>query len=186
MPEQYHPPNVNQPRVLNRWLDVNAQNGPISRTGTYLIVPAFTFTKEPYALCAYAYGMFTCVAAKNFSFINLPDLSDYDFLLVVSFVDADLTIKRYKLNDIDIDIGVDILPYTNQRIAKSFCIEIWSDQSAAILASSLTLQTSPKNAVDYRFGLDSSIATVTEKTDIFAVAGIPGFPLPLTFNVKLF
>lgn len=40
MPEPLHPPyNVTQPRQLNRWLDVNSQNGPLTRTRGFISVP---------------------------------------------------------------------------------------------------------------------------------------------------
>ena len=45
MAESFHPPYVPgslaQFRTLNRWLDINAQNGPLERTQTYIILPAF-------------------------------------------------------------------------------------------------------------------------------------------------
>ncbi len=45
MPEFAHPPYVPgsllQWRTLNRWLDINAQNGPLGRTQTYIILPPF-------------------------------------------------------------------------------------------------------------------------------------------------
>lgn len=48
MPEPLHPPyNVVQPRQLNRWLDVNSQNGPLTRTRGFISVPFNTIPVIP-------------------------------------------------------------------------------------------------------------------------------------------
>ena len=46
MPLQTQPPYLPtarvQPRQLNRWLDINAQNGALKRTQTFISLPTFT------------------------------------------------------------------------------------------------------------------------------------------------
>ena len=46
MPLQTQPPYLPtarvQPRQLNRWLDINAQNGALRRTQTFISLPTFT------------------------------------------------------------------------------------------------------------------------------------------------
>lgn len=40
MPEPLHPPyGITQPRQLQRWLDVNSQNGPLGRTRQFITIP---------------------------------------------------------------------------------------------------------------------------------------------------
>lgn len=183
MPEPTYPPNVSQPRTLNRWLDVNSQNGPLSRTGTYFIIPAFSFAKSSIATIPYAYGIFNCSATKNFTIIELPDLSACDFMVVIACTDTDGTVRRYKLNEIeDLETGIVIPMYVNQKINKIFCIEIWSEETFATLITPITVHTSPKNAVDYCYGVDSQLATITVNPNIFDRSEDGTFPLPITFD----
>lgn len=183
MPEQYHPPNVNQPRVLNRWLDVNSQNGPISRTGTYFTIPAFSITVDTPPI-SYIVGRFLYNAPNNFSITTIPDLSNLTCLLVIAFDDFDGTVKRYKLNDYaGISVNDTFEQYTNQRIYKTFYIEVWSDEVLTVSSAALTFYTSKKNSTDYRFGLDTALLTTpTIDTLLYCQIDSGNFNLPLTFD----
>lgn len=67
MPEPLHPPYaagaITIPRQLNRWLDVNQQNGPLTRARYFILLPAFTVTGT-------WIGVSDIVAAFNFEATN--------------------------------------------------------------------------------------------------------------------
>ena len=71
MPEQSHPPYVpgakTIPRQLNRWLDVNAQNGPLERAKKFLSIPAFTFSNDNWKGYSQVIGQFNYQAPNSLS-----------------------------------------------------------------------------------------------------------------------
>ena len=70
MPEQPHPPYVPGsmfiPRTLNRWLDINPQNGSLTRTQTFITLPAFTIPSKDQQVFSYSFLQ----AAWNFESPN--------------------------------------------------------------------------------------------------------------------
>lgn len=67
MPQPSSPPYaagaITIPRQLNRWLDVNTQNGPLTRARYFIVLPAFTVTGT-------WIGVSDIVAAFNFEATN--------------------------------------------------------------------------------------------------------------------
>lgn len=133
--EPLHPPyNVTQPRQLNRWLDVNSQNGALSRTRQCVLLPAIQIvgeSQEEQRLVINAVYKFR--VTNNFSFI-LNNLSAIvwpnDSLVCVACKDSDGTIYRYSLNSyfkiVYSNSVLTFVPYEGQMIKKNFRIEYWS------------------------------------------------------------
>ena len=179
MPDTYHPPNVNQPRVLNRWLDINAQGGPLGRTQTFITIPAFKVTGNPNDLVCVIW--FT--ATNNFSLLDIsPILDNPDYTMAIAFVDADGNTTRYGLNNPDYLPYME--PYVNQVIKKNFKIEIWSTNTTQISQSlPIVLYTSVLGNQDYRYGVDQNLSTsVLVESDFNAPLNV----VPLQFPNIIF
>lgn len=132
MPEQSHPPYAPtamfEPRQLNRWLDINPQNGPLKRTQTFITLPAFN---QAYTWKGYSeiIASFNFEGPNNFSLTSLfgeiPINSN--FYLTISWYDSLGNHQRYSLNsNVGKILFFTISPYTNQLIKKNFRLEVWS------------------------------------------------------------
>lgn len=132
MPEPSHPPYASesmfQPRRLQRWLDINPQNGPLTRTSTYIVLPTFS---QIYGWKGYS----EIIVTYNFEGPNNFSLSEIlnqipinlDCYLTISWYDSLGNHNRYSLNqDVGEIIYFTVLPYTNQLIKKNFRLEVWS------------------------------------------------------------
>jgi len=195
MPEQLHPPyGIVQPRILNRWLDVNSQNGPLKRCETFFTIPLNEIGHEQDVKIPYIVMSFNYTATNNFSMKITSDIftgNIFRCYLCVSFDDNEshpyipTNTKRYLLatalgtgNQIPLTIPIE--PYTNQVIKKNFTIEFWTIDDGSTLSpgelvylgtlAPITIYTSVKQKVDYRFGQDLSLATASDPVwiDIFA------------------
>lgn len=184
MPEQSHPPYAPtatfQPRQLNRWLDINAQNGPLSRTQTYITLPAFSiaFTWRGYSDIVAAFNF---EGPNNFSFrLNYITPTAPNYTLCVMWKDGNNITYRYSLwraaGDV---IFSDITPYTGQLIKKNFRFEVWSTASTpAVNLSPINIYTSVLGILDYRYGLDSTLITTDGLVTLFGALASPVSPLP--------
>lgn len=211
MPEQSHPPYVSgaltSPRQLDRWLDVNPQNGPLKRTRKYLEIPGWVYPAD------YEFnGTFSDkVIQLNFNVSNKLSLrinkynvvgidyysTDFDDQLAwfIAFLPGSLgvkntlDVKRYRITADDGDT-VRAEQYNGQPLPTTFCIEGWTKPSTTVSEGSSvnaqTLETSVLGNLDYRYGQDESINTqindvVFDFNNISSVVGF-NFYLPLFFN----
>lgn len=177
MPEQSYPPYADGaktvPRQLNRWLDVNPQNGALRRCGTTLTIPAFTTTATwdnvPDIVAAFNYE-----APNNFSLYNIPSPESPNYTMCISYR-VDNTVTRYRLWGDSINVAPDL--YNGETIKKNFRIEVWQNSSTSPSdTNSYTLTTSVLKGIDYRFGTDSALAGNDGQVSDFAVSS--RIPLP--------
>jgi len=179
MPDVPHPPyNVVQPRVLDRWLDVNSQNGPLQRFQYYFDIPTFNVSKIFYQVADLVID-FWYQAPNNFSLI-LPVFPIINSLLCVAWVDENGNVRRYKLNtNPDVIMPEDVPQYTDQLIMKNFRIEVWNtDEPPTILEEPIRIYTTVRGNRDYRYSDDKPIASVSVTDNNFIS---PSLDLPLTF-----
>lgn len=164
MPEQSHPPYLPaamyQPRQILRWLDINYQNGPLSRTQTYITLPSFSFavTWKGYSEIVAAYNF---KGPNGFSLksllSNIP--IDPNYLLAISWYDSLGNFHRYALWSAVGEVIYFALPlYTGQLIKKNFRLEVWSTNVTNVInAAAINIYTSVLGGVDYRYGLDGPL-----------------------------
>lgn len=171
MPEQTHPPYVSgaltTPRFLCRWLDINPQNGPLSRTQKFIQVLPFNIN-HVWNGYSEIVGEYHFIAPNNFSLkqSNLANLipSGTNYTLCVSYVVSEGVVARYSLVRGEGDFFYFILPeYNGQFIAKNFVIEIWNtNQVTCSESGSPLIYTSVRGDLDYRYGVDSALATTVQ------------------------
>lgn len=195
MPEPLHPPYGQvQPRVLNRWLDVNSQNGPLGRAETFITIPTFDinvpYTDKPYPFIV---GVIEYTNLPNrFSFKNLPTVWNLtNCFLCISFDrtpagEIDHRTARYQLSPQLGDyppLGY-IEKYVNQPIRQNnFRIEVWFDPGFDSFVSSLepiVIYTTVRQNIDTRFGDDKELTNTQEqKTKLYAAFD---WIFPVEFN----
>jgi hypothetical protein len=212
MPETLHPPygpSTIQPRQLNRWLDINSQNGPLTRTRGVLNMPVWplnsatnwngTFSEKVLQWNFKCNNNFSLVVDSTYqAFIN-----DFTFsLLSICFVFIRGTVKvagqtfnivnRFKAKA---NLGDTIIAplYVGQELyASSFQIEFWTTPISSGLPpvgnKPYVLNTSVLGTVDYRYGLDfqlhpnaANFASVFTNT---SVSSLNNFSLPVIFPVN--
>ena len=181
-----HPPyNVVQPRVLDRWLDVNSQNGPLQRFQYYFDIPTFNVSKIFYQVADLVID-FWYQAPNNFSLI-LPVFPIINSLLCIAWVDDNGNVRRYKLNtNPDVIMPEDVPQYTDQLIMKNFRIEVWNtNEPPTILEEPIRIYTTVRGNRDYRYSDDKPIASVSVTDNNFYSPNNGEYPptmnLPLTF-----
>lgn len=168
MPEQSHPPYVSGattiPRQLERWLDVNPQNGPLRRTETYMTVPAFDI-EHVWRGYSEVVGEYHISSPNNFS-LKIPHdgnviASDTNYTMCISYVNPDHTVVRYSLIRGAGDLFYFHLePYNGQFISKNFRIEIWNTSQVTCSEDSApVIYTSVLGNQDYRYGTDNALAS---------------------------
>lgn len=186
MPDTLHPPyNVVQPRQLDRWLDVNAQNGQLQRFQYYFTVPGFSIN-QVFNQCSDIVGDFWYKSPNSFSLLlplSAVIPSNVNYLMAIGFTKSGIT-YRYALNNCPTYVGYPITPYTNQIIRPNFRIEIWSTPSSP------TIQTTGQNFfstvrgnTDYRYGVDTSIANPAALETNY---NSPNLNLPLVFPQTIY
>lgn len=168
MPEQTHPPYVSGavtiPRQLERWLDINPQNGPLKRTDTYVSVPAFNITHvwNGYSEIVGEYH-FESPNSLSFKLVHLGNVfpTTTNYTMCVSYVNDDNTVVRYSLVRASGDLIYSTIPlYNGELIKKNFRIEIWNTNDSPIVELvGWTLYTSVLGNQDYRYGVDSSLVS---------------------------
>lgn len=162
--EPSHPPYesgaLTTPRQLQRWLDVNPQNGPLTRTQTFVTLPAFSVNVEWLGYSDIV-ATFNYEAPNNFSFTqfvgSIPSTPNY--CLCVSYRNTDNSVVRYALwRDVGEIFYFDAPVYTGQLIKKNFRLEVWSINGAlASQTTDLNFFTSVLGSLDYRYGVDTEL-----------------------------
>lgn len=192
MPEPTHPPyaagSVVIPRQLQRWLDVNPQNGSLTRTRKYLLIPSFEITNIVWRGFSEIVAEFHVSSPNNFSLQSFEIPSSPSYTLCVAYVDDNFVTHRYRLwsseNEV---IYFDIPQYEGQRINKNFKIEVWSTPVLLIAQdTSIRIDTSVLGEVDYRYGDDEQLVTFTNPCTGQQVPidpNVNAWYLPLVFNV---
>ena len=165
MPQQNSPPYLSSaaiwPRTLNRWLDINAQNGPLQRTKTYITVPAFSVAVNWLGYSDIV-AAFNFEGPNNFSFTSfggeLPSSPNY--MICVMWIGLNNVVHRYSLwNGVGEVMYIPYPLYTGQLVGKNFRIEIWStDSNPAVQDVPITLYTSKLGIMDYRHGTDQPLS----------------------------
>ena len=163
MPEPLHPPysagSLTIPRTLIRWLDINPQNGQLTRTQSYITLPAFTGNGESWNGYSDIVTSFNFEAPNNFSLLvgsAIPVNPNYT--LCISYRVGN-TLTRYIIWEA---LGT-VMPggvkfYNGQPILKNFRFEIWStSQGNATQAQPVTFYTSVRGGQDYRYAVDSAL-----------------------------
>ena len=179
-----HPPYASGaltvPRMLNRWLDVNSQNGPLQRVMTYITLPVFNATVSWNGYSDIVTS-FNVEAPNNFSFSgylsNVPAAPTY--ALCVSYRVQGVVTRYLVWDAAGSNFSQIIPPYTGQPLLKNFRFEVWSTSQGNISqTASINFYTSVAGSLDYRYGTDSALAGNDGQVTVFTSAGLN---LPLVF-----
>lgn len=168
MPDSLHPPyNITQPRQLQRWLDVNAQNGSLKRTSGFFLLPPFNIPFVPPSVNPnFQYsdivGVFNFTSSNNFSIKNYAHLTnDGSYTLCIAYQQTNsLSMVRYRLID-GAAIPIGFTKYAGQQILKNFRLEIWSTGNTCLNVTSIQFNTTVLGTQDYRYGLDFAIGNAS-------------------------
>jgi hypothetical protein len=174
MPEPLHPPYVagalTIPRTLIRWLDVNPQNGSLTRVETFITLPPFTGNGEVWNGFSDIVTSFNSEAPNNFSIHTAITTANPNYTLCISFrVGGQLT--RYIIwLATGSKLPQTIPMYNGQPIKKNFRFEVWNtSQGNAVQITPITFYTSVAGNIDYRYGADTQLVgndgQVTNFTD---------------------
>jgi len=187
MPEQTYPPYATGaktvPRQLNRWMDVNPQNGALQRTATYITLPAFAQSVSTWN------GFSDIVFSFNFESPNKFALKSFvspvtNYALTISYRYSTGGGVRYLLWDATgSNLNQNIPVYSGQIIANNFRLEVWNtSQGVASQSVPLSMFTSVKGQLDYRFGTDTVLVNDDGQVSAFSYASTAGtFTLPMVF-----
>lgn len=165
MPQLISPPYaagaISIPRTLIRWLDVNYQNGPLTRTATYITLPAFSVNINWLGYSDIV-AAFNFEGPNNFSFAGgnmQPTAPIPNYVLCVMWKDTNNVTHRYAMwKGVGETIYGTIPLYTGQVIMKNFRFEIWStDVAICGQATPINFYTSVAGQIDYRYGVDSQL-----------------------------
>lgn len=173
--EQTYPPyaagSIVTPRQLNRWMDINPQNGALQRVSTTVTLPAFSVANS-------WNGYSNIVASFNFEAPNNISLTNYaipenpNYVLCVS-CRVGTIVTRYLLWDATgSNLNQTITPYTGQPLLKNFRFEVWNTSQGGVSNnSSIVFTTSKKGTIDYRYGNDVALVNGDGENDLFALNG---------------
>jgi len=161
MPEQSYPPfqsdtgAVIQPRQLNRWIDVSPQGGALKRTMSYLTVPLFSVSNT-WLGYSQIIGAFNIEAPNNFNLKSFEAPTDPNYMLCISWINADYTVSRYALwKNVGEVIYFDCPLYDGEVVKKNFRFEIWNTNDTPIeQTTALNFFTSVRGAFDYMWSND--------------------------------
>ncbi len=175
MPEQQHPPyasgSLTIPRTLLRWLDINFQNGPLYRTSTFVVLPAFTSTNGTWNGYSDIVAAFNFEGPNNFSLTGITVPPTINFTLCISYVLAGKVYRYMIWEAAGTTISQSIPMYTGQKILKNFRFEVWNTTSGnPTLSSPITFYTSVKGQVDYRYGVDTALVNTDGLVSAFSAA----------------
>lgn len=184
----YPPYNQTSPRQLNRWSDVNSQNGPLTRPRGCIAFPTFDIYL-PWAGYSDIVGVYNYQAPNNFSFSNYKTFIssvNLSFTLCVAYTNSDASVVRYRLvTGTGENIYGYIPAYTGQLIKKNFRFEIWSVNGGGahcIQAATFVMETSVlSRTLDRRYS-DDYILVSPDTTPCQLVGGNVNLPvaLPIT------
>lgn len=183
MPIPPSPPFVStatqQPRQLQRWLDINPQGGALQRTQTYITLPVFSVAVS-WKGYSEIVASFNFEAPNNFSFRSLSNLPvSPNYALAVSWYDSEGNSQRYFLwKSVGEVIFFEEILYISQLIKKNFRFEIWSTNVANCSnTTAINFYTSVLGILDYRYGTDSALVNAdTEVTNFQNINGNVPFP----------
>lgn len=140
MPPPINPPPSNEPgaisnpRMLNRWLDINPVF-PLKRTETFWLLPAFNVNSNWLGYSDIV-AAFNYVAPNNFTINDFVVPTNPNYVACVMWVDSHHVVHRYKLwEDVGEVFFFTIPVYTGQLIKKNYRIEIWSALPAGPILS---------------------------------------------------
>ena len=187
MPEQSYPPyeagSIVTPRQLNRWLDINPQNGALTKVSTTVTLPTFNVASS-------WNGYSDIVAAFNFEAPNNISLKDGvhpanpNFVLCVSYRIGSAVTRYIVWDAVGSKMNQIITQYTGQPLLKNFRFEIWNtSQGAVSSASEITFTTSKMGSVDYRYGNDVALTKDKGEVDIFTTGLTVPDPIPNSASV---
>lgn len=211
MPEPTHPPYVagatTIPRQLERWLDINPQNGALTRTQGTFTIPLFDFTTPAYSIEFPYHGATaspTLIGAVfNFTSQNVFSLKSdsvnrlfgsVNYTLVIASKNPDATLTRYILWQGEPVIPIVLTRYAGEPINKTFRIEIWFEgfePNQEIISVAQGLLTSVLGDVDYRYGTDFPIETLQSSVldsfpdDAFGVTMPSNLPMIMPVNTYI-
>jgi hypothetical protein len=184
MPDSLHPPyaaaSTNQPRQLLRWLDINAQNGPLGKCQTFITLPIFGPINTNWK------GYSEVVAAFNFEGPNAFALTGGNVTLVTGAININdwltqipnnpnymlcimfttklssgvIQTTRYALwRGVGEVIYFNLPVYCGQYIKKNFRLEVWSTSESGIVSNTTPINffTSKLQQIDYRYGNDAPL-----------------------------
>lgn len=164
MPQQPSPPYVQGatsiPRMLNRWLDINPQNGPLQRTQAFIVLPAFVGVNESWLGSSDIVWSQNFEAPNNFSITNLSGIVQGapNYTLAISYIKSGVITRYILWHGAGDNLGQVYPLYTNQPILKNFRFEVWStSQGQARQSSAITFYTTVRGSLDYRYGLDNAL-----------------------------
>lgn len=170
MPESIHPPYVSGattiPRQLQRWLDINPQNGRLKRTETFIQVPVFDIDHvwNGYSEIVGEYH-FTSPNQLSLKLSNIANIlpTGTNYTLCVSYISGVGTVARYSLVRGLGDLFYFNLPeYDGERLINDFVIEVWNTSQVACSSTTVTtIYTSVAGNLDYRYGIDGPLALPT-------------------------
>lgn len=124
-PPSNEPGAISNPRMLNRWLDINPVHA-LERIKTYWSYPAFEID-DNWAGYSNLVGVFNYTATNNFTLTAFETLEDPNYIACVMWVDDDLNVFRYKLwENVGEVFNFSVPLYTGQLIKKNYRIEIWT------------------------------------------------------------
>lgn len=168
-----------QPKTLDRWLDINPQNGSLRRTETFITLPAFSqaVTWKGYSEIVVAFNF---EGPNAFSFLSLSSLPvSPNYLLCVMWKDQNNNTHRYAIWQNSLAVIYFGLPlYTGQVIRNNFRLEVWSTNSSpAVNTTAINFYTSVAGGEDYRFGVDTALVLADAAVTNFQCANvIPASP----------
>lgn len=171
MPEPFHPPYVSgaltTPRFLYRWLDINPQNGPLSRTQKFIQMLPFN-VNHVWNGYSEIVGEYHFSSPNNFSF-RPSDIANVipsgtNYTLCVSYVVLEGVVARYSLvRGLGDKFYFNLPRYNGQLISKNFALEIWNTSEVVCSESgSPLIYTSVLGDLDYRYGVDSALASTVQ------------------------
>jgi hypothetical protein len=174
MPEPLHPPysagSLTIPRTLIRWLDVNAQNGALTRNQTFITLPSFAQASSTWNGYSDIVATFNCESPSAFSLTGLSKNTPLNpnYTLCISYQIQGI-VTRYILWDvIGSNLNASIPFYTGQPIKKNFRFEIWNTSLGAVSQSTaISFYTSVLGGQDYRYAVDSALQIVDTENDSF-------------------
>jgi len=165
MPEPRHSPYAENaktiPRMLQRWLDINAQNGPLTRTRKYLTFPSFEIASNWRGYSSII-GEYLFSSDKCFSLLinddDLPIAPNYT--LCISCIKSGIVYRYRIFSSTDENIFFEIPQYNGETIQRNFKFEIWSANVVTCVNNDdITFYTSVLGDEDYRYGIDSVLTT---------------------------
>jgi len=154
------------PRYLQRWLDINPIS-PLSRAGTFLILPAFTTTKSWLGVSDIV-AAFNFEAPNNFSLKLIVAPSGVNYTLCIAYRVGNIVTRYVVWSASGQVINLAIPAYTGQVILKNCRFEIWNtSQGNATQSTDIDFTTSVLQAEDYRYASDSVLKANDGQVSVF-------------------